>query len=491
MSPVNDSESRPASSSAAKSSLYAKYVKVYPKDVKGTFRTIRYWLLSIFLSVYFLLPWVRWERGEGMPDQAVLLDIPGRRLYYFFIELWPQQIYFLTGVLVLAAVALFMVTAIAGRIWCGFACPQTIWTDLFLWIERRIEGDRAARQKLDKAPWTVEKFQRKFAKQVLWIAASFLTGTTFCAYVVDAPTLWSNVLTLQATPSNWTFIALFSGLTYVLGGYAREQVCIYMCPWPRFQAAMQDEESYVVTYEEWRGEPRGFQRKAVSWEERQAAGGGDCIDCGLCAQVCPTGIDIRNGNQLACIGCGLCIDACNEVMRKINRPGKLITLDTEVAQVCRAKGEPPRYHPFRPRTLAYAAVLSLVIVVMVVGYLLLPRLDISVQRDRAPLFVMLTDGAVRNTYTFKIVNMDPQPHTYTLTVGGLAGASITMLGQENQWQEKLALTAGPDTVETYRLFVRAPRASVTAASQQLVFTVKTDQGESVHYDSVFMGPESE
>ncbi len=471
-------------------SMYQKHVKVYPKAVHGRFRRIKWAALGVLLAIYYVLPWLRWDRGPNAPDQAVLLDLANRRFYLFFVELWPQQIYYLTGALILAALGLFLATSLAGRVWCGYACPQTVWTDLYVWVERLIEGDRGERIRLDQAPWTLRKAGRKALKNLVWILIALATGGAWIFYFTDAPTLLGDLLRLEASSTAVGFIALFTATTYLLAGFAREQVCTYMCPWPRFQSAMIDEDSLIVTYQDWRGEGRGALRKSEGWDERKAAGRGDCIDCFNCVQVCPTGIDIRDGLQMQCIGCGLCIDACDEVMGRIGRPAGLVRFDTQTNQLALATaGKPARYRALRPRTIIYGLMMLVIAGAMTVGLVLKPGLDISVLRDRAPLFVALSDGSIRNAYTFKIANMTRDPRAYTLTVAGPAGATIAVAGAEGDEQAASRhLTAEPDTVATYRIFVTAPRAPLQGASQPLTFHLASADGETARYESVFMGP---
>jgi cytochrome c oxidase accessory protein FixG len=343
--------------------LYADRVKVYPKEVGGRFRTIKWAALILLLGIYYLAPWLRWDRGPGVPDQAFLIDMPGRRAYFLWIEIWPQEVYYLTGLLLLGAFGLFLATSIAGRVWCGFTCPQTVWTDLFMWVERRIEGDRGTRIRLDRAPLSREKILKKLAKHAAWLLIAALTGGAWIMYFNDAPTVTRAILTGNASFAQYFFFGLFTATTYLLAGWAREQVCTYMCPWPRFQAALLDEHSYVVTYQKWRGEPRAPLKKNPDWSGR-----GDCIACNQCVAVCPMGIDIREGLQLECIGCGLCIDACNDVMHRIGRPRELITMDTERNQALRAAGKPPVHPIVRPRTVIYAAMLLVVAGVILYGF---------------------------------------------------------------------------------------------------------------------------
>jgi cytochrome c oxidase accessory protein FixG len=299
--------------------LYAGRVQVYPKRVSGLFRRLKWAALSVLLGIYYLVPWIRWDRGPNAPDQAVLIDLPSRRAYFFFIEIWPHEVYYFTGLLVLGAVGIFLATSLAGRVWCGYACPQTVWTDLYMWVERRVEGDRNTRIKLDKAPLSAHKALRKTLKHGIWLLIAVLTGGAWIMYFNDAPTVVPAVLTGQASMTVYFFVGLFTTTTYLLAGWAREQVCTFMCPWPRFQAAMFDEDTLIVTYQRWRGEPRSRHRKGLAGE-----GLGDCVDCNLCVAVCPTGIDIRDGQQLECLSCALCIDACNSVMEKVGLPRDLI-----------------------------------------------------------------------------------------------------------------------------------------------------------------------
>jgi cytochrome c oxidase accessory protein FixG len=334
--------------SAVKPPLYASHVKIFPKSVSGFYRRLKWQLLWLLLGVYYVAPWLRWDRGPGAPDQAILIDAGQGRLFFFMIEIWPQEVYYLTGLLIVAAVGLFLATSLAGRVWCGFACPQTVWTDLFIWVERRIEGDRAERIRLDKAPWTLNKLIRRAAKHTAWVLISLVTGGAWVMYFTDAPTLFADFLKLNVSGTMLTFVGLFTSTTYLLAGWAREQVCAYMCPWPRIQAAMLDEHSLVVTYQAWRGDQRGPKRKSEGWDERAAKGIGDCIDCAQCVQVCPMGIDIREGWNGDCINCGLCVDACAPIMDMVGRPGGLISYDTLANSAARAEGRPTHWTAIRP-----------------------------------------------------------------------------------------------------------------------------------------------
>ena len=480
----------PRPNAAKKSSLYAQYRKIYPKSVAGTFRRLKWLALIVLLGIYYVTPWIRWDRGPGAPDQAVLVDLPGRRLYFFFIELWPQQVYYLTGTLILGAVGLFLATALAGRVWCGYACPQTVWSDLFLWVERRIEGDRGDRIRLDHGPWSLAKLGKKATKHATWLLIAMATGGAWVFYFNDAPSLAGEMMRFEASGNVLLFIGLFTGTTYLLAGFAREQVCIYMCPWPRFQAAMQDEESLVVTYEDWRGEGRAHLKRSQSWEERRSQGHGDCIDCAACVHVCPTGVDIRKGPQMACIGCGLCVDACNDVMAKIGRPGDLIRFDSLNAQIARADGAKPTFKPIRPRTIIYTLILTVVGGLMAAGLVLKPKVDVNILRDRAPLFVTLANGDIQNAYTVKILNMTRAAQDYRLTVRGLPGAALSVAGGDGDASaEAVSVHADPDSVATHRVLVRVPKGTVHQTSTPTAFVVtRQPDGLAVQHDSVFLAP---
>ncbi len=438
-----------------KEPLYAARIKVYPKQVRGLFRRIKWTALIVLLGIYYVVPWLRWDRGLGAPDQAVLIDMPNRRAYFFWVEIWPQEIYYLTFLLILGAFGLFLVTSIGGRVWCGFTCPQTVWTDLFMWVERKVEGDRGARIRLDKAPWTRAKAMKKGVKHAAWLLIAAATGGAWIMYFNDAPSVTRAILTGEASFAQYFFFGLFTATTYLLAGWAREQVCTYMCPWPRFQAALLDQDSYVVTYERWRGEPRGPHKKGQSWEGR-----GDCIACNNCVAVCPTGIDIRDGLQLECIGCGLCVDACNDVMDRIGRPRELITLDTERNQALRIAGKPPERRIFRPRTLIYSAIIAVLGAGVLIALSARSSVDINILHDRNPLFVKLSDGGIRNGYTIKILNKSREARLYDLTLDGIEGATLNVLGQNVEGFAHAFVAANPDTVTTYRVYVTVPHGAL-------------------------------
>ncbi|MHB2165564.1 cytochrome c oxidase accessory protein CcoG [Alsobacter sp. R-9] len=457
--------------------LYAARRQIYPQAVSGTFRRIKWAILALSLGVYYLLPFVRWDRGPNLPDQAVLVDFPRRRFYFFFIELWPQEIYFFTGLLVVAAMTLFLMNAVAGRIWCGYMCPQTVWTDLFYAVERWVEGDRRERMRKDKGPWDLEIVSQKILKHTIWLMIAWWTGGAWVLYFSDAPTLVRELATFQAPLVAYLWIAILTFTTYALAGHMREQVCIYMCPWPRIQAALTDEYALNVTYRKDRGEPRMSVKKA---EHARAAGEhvGDCVDCHQCVAVCPTGVDIRNGLQLGCIQCGLCIDACDTVMTQIGRPTGLIGYDTDMNMERRARGEPPVYRVVRPRTMLYVAIIAAVLGIM--GYALATRvtMDINVLHDRNPLFTRLSDGGVRNGYTVRLLNKAAEDRTFEIAVEGLPQAVVTIVGEPPAADGRNLVTVGPDQTREIRVLLSVPRGAIPERSTDVVFRATAPSGEA-------------
>lgn len=465
--------------------LYAPRKHIHPKRVWGSFRKFKWFVMAVTLGIYYLTPWLRWDRGPGAPDQAVLIDFPGRRFYFFFIEIWPQEIYYITGLLVIAALALFLVTSVVGRAWCGYACPQTVWTDLFIWVERFVEGDRASRIRLDNAPLSAGKFFKRVAKYIIWLLIGAGTGGAWVFYFADAPTLFVDLFTLRADSVAYATVGVLTFTTFVFGGLMREQVCTYMCPWPRIQGAMMDEESLTVTYRVDRGEPRGAYRKNDNWDER-----GDCIDCNNCVVVCPMGIDIRDGQQLECITCALCIDACNNVMEKIGRPRGLIAYDSIANDQRRRAGQSGHIRWIRLRTLLYLAACIGIGLLMLFVLLTREDLDINVLHDRNPLFTRLSDGAIRNGYTFKVLNKSREQRTLGIYVTGLPGAQLRIVGSEDVGDSAIPyVTVKPDRLQSFRLLVTAPSSQNRGAAADLQFTLKeVNTGQTVSYDATFRGP---
>ena len=463
-------------------SMYRDRVRVYPKSVHGPVRRIKWAVLIFCLTVYYVLPWLRWNRGPGRPNQAVLLDLFHERFWFFDLELWPQDIFYLTGLLIMAAIALFLVTSLFGRLWCGYACPQTVWTDLFMLAERWIEGDRNERIKRDNGPIDFAKIWRKAVKHSIWMGIAFWTGGAWIMYYVDAPTVTVEFWTWTASSEVYVFTALFTATTYLLAGWAREQVCTFMCPWPRFQAAMLDEQSYTTTYQAWRGEPRAKGR-------REAGTGGDCIDCGACVTACPTGIDIRDGIQLECINCGLCMDACNHVMAQTGRKLWLIAWDRLADQAAKAAGTHVPFRILRTRTVVYLSALAVAGVTMATALAMRPGLGLSVLHDRAPLFVTLASGDIRNAYTVKIANKSLSPATFEIASLGLLGAVLAEVDEGLGPAPVLGLVVAGDNVGTFRVTVAGQPAALVDGSQPIDFSLRnTTTGEVTLYRSVFMGP---
>ena len=450
-------------------SLYEGRKQIYPKLAHGKFRTIKWIVMAVTLGIYYLLPWIRWPRGEGIPDQAVLADFAGEKFYFFWFEIWPQELYYLAGLLIMGALGLFLVTSLFGRAWCGYTCPQTVWTDLYIWVERAFEGDRAARMRLDAAPWSFNKAWRKLGKHLVWLVIAFWTGGAFVLYWHDAPTVAKGWFTGEAPMTAYFFAGILTFTTYFLAGWMREQVCTYMCPWPRIQGALTDENALNVTYRFDRGEPRGPHRKDESWEGR-----GDCIDCKQCVQVCPMGIDIRDGAQLECIHCALCIDACDDIMKKIGRPTGLIAYDTDVAVAARVAGQKPVYKLFRPRTLLYMALLTIIGSLVGFGYFNKSTFEVNVLKDRSPPFVRTSDGDIRNGYTLKLVNKASGARHVSVEIEGLEGANLQMIGLETQEDGTVELDIGGHGVNRFRMLVTrhsndaAPRADFTVLVKDTV-----------------------
>ena len=452
---------------------FAKRQAIYPKRVAGRFRNLKWIAMIVTLGIYYLVPFIRWDRGPGAPDQAVLIDLSNARAYWFFIEIWPQEVYILTGILILAAVTLFFVTSLFGRVWCGYFCPQTVWTDLFIWVERIVQGDRVTRRKLTEGPWTREKIWKKAVTHLLWLAIAWCTAGSFVLYFNDAPTLVKSFFTLSVSPTVLTFIAGLTFSTYLMAGFAREQVCFYMCPYARFQSAMFDKDTLIIGYDAARGEPRGKHKKGDSWEGR-----GHCIDCTACVQVCPTGIDIRKGLQMECIACGLCVDACDDIMDKVGLPRGLIRYDSE-----RGLAREKKARLIRPRTVFYAAILSGVGCAMLYTLAMRPLLELNVLHDRNPLFVRLSNGDIRNGYEIKILNKTHENKNFSLTLDGVPGAALSVKGAGAPSAESLPVAA--DSIGHYHVFIEAP--AQTQDNVEIVFKVQdTGNDRTASHDSIFI-----
>jgi cytochrome c oxidase accessory protein FixG len=477
-------------SKKARTVLYEARKKVHPKRVSGFFRQLKWIIMFVTLGIYYITPWLRWDRGEHAPDQAVLVDIAHRRFYFFFIEIWPQEFYYVAGLLIMGGVGLFLITSVVGRAWCGYTCWQTVWTDLFLVVERWVEGDRNARIKLDAAPWTAGKIGKRVIKNAIWLVIGLLTGGAWIFYFADAPTLLKSFLTGQAPAVAYITVGVLTFTTFIFAGYMREQVCIYMCPWPRIQSAMLDEQSLVVTYNGWRGEPRSAHRKKMEAQGRKV---GDCVDCNACVAVCPTGVDIRDGQQLGCITCALCIDACNDVMAKIGKPKGLISYSNTVTYKAQAAGEKEFLHPlnilFRPRTLIYFSLWALAGLGMLLSVVTRDRLDINIVPDRNPLFVKLSDGSVRNGYTVKILNMQQEPRNFHVTIDGLPGASMQVSESEAAAGLTADIPVDADKLKSVKVYIAVPENELKSENTDFTFRLTVDgNDETSETPAIFHAP---
>jgi cytochrome c oxidase accessory protein FixG len=449
-------------------SLYAKAAKIYPREVHGLFARLR--VLGVFslLGIYYVTPWLRWD-GQ----QALLLDLPARKFHIFFITLWPQDFIYLAALLIIAGLTLFFVTAIAGRIWCGYACPQTVWTEAFLWIERKVEGDRARQQKLDAQAMNTRKFRLKATKQILWIAFAAWTGFTFVGYFTPIIELGQRLVSFDLGPWETFWIVFYSFATYGNAGYMREQVCKYMCPYARFQSAMFDRDTLIVSYIPERGEPRGSRKRSA---DHRALGLGDCIDCTMCVQVCPTGIDIRDGLQYECIACSACIDACDDVMEKMGYEKGLIKYTTENAM----QGRPS--HILRPRVMIYALILLGIMALFVWTFSQRVSLGLDVIRDRNQLYRETSSGLIENVYILKILNMDDAAHRYTLSVSGIEDLQLRMDLPE--------IRVGAGDVLELPVRLQAEESGLVARSSEVTFTLVADDAPALSATETarFLGP---
>ena len=470
--------------------LYEKRKAVHNKRIDGPFRRFKWFVMFVTLAIYYGTPWIRWDRGPYAPDQAVLVDLANRRFYMFGIEIWPHEFYYVAGLLIMAALGLFLVTSAVGRAWCGYACPQTVWTDLFQHVDRFVDGDRNARMRLDAAPMGPKKFAKRSFKYTIYLVISFWTGGAWIMYFADAPTLVRDFWAGEAAPAAYITVAILTLTTFTLGGFMREQVCIYMCPWPRIQTAMMDEKSLLVTYKDWRGEPRGSVKKA----EKNPGKFGDCIECLQCVAVCPTGIDIREGPQVGCITCGLCIDACDKVMADVGRPRGLIDYATLEDCEKEANGEPTR-SPWRallrPRTLAYFLIWGSIGFAMLFALGVRNHVGLSVSPDRNPPYILMSDGSVRNSYTLKLRNMESRPREMEIAIEGLPGALMwtDTIGRDDAARTQIK-TVPADQVLSVRAYVVAPEGTST---QDFSFSVtsRDEQQETATTETRFDTPGGE
>lgn len=472
MDPNDNTNPPKAAAAVAPVSFYEKHKKVYIRDVKGWWNNWR-WILVFFTQILFYgAPWLEWN-GR----QAVLLHLVERKFYLFGLVLWPQDVFYLALLLIISAYALFLFTAVAGRLFCGYACPQTVYTEIFMWVENRIEGDRSARMKLDKGPMTPRKLRLKAIKHAIWLMISLWTGFTLVAYFTPVDEL------LAALPFNlsgwelfWTFF--YGGFCYMQAGFLREQVCKYMCPYARFQGVMFDPDTLVITYDPERGEPRGARKKNM---DAKAAALGDCVDCGLCVAVCPTGIDIRKGQQYECIGCGACIDACDPVMDKVGLPRGLIRYTTENALAQHFGPKEVMAHILRPRIILYTVILVAIIGASVWSLATRVPLKVDVIRDRSILAREADDGRIENIYNLKIMNTTEEPKRYALSVQGMEG--IELVGENS-------VEVGSAENHEITVVVRVPPESGKTGANTIYFDVKAENHDkiAVHEKASFLMP---
>jgi len=417
---------------------YASHKKVYPREVHGLFASLRISGVLVLLGLYYFIPWISWDG-----HQSVLFDLPARKFHIFGLTFWPQDFFYLAILLIIAALSLFFFTALAGRLWCGYACPQTVWTEVFLWIEGKIEGGRSKQIKLDHSPWVKYKFVRKTGKHIAWIVFALWTGFTFVGFFTPISELGHSLLNVSLGPWETFWIVFYGVATYGNAGWMREQVCIYMCPYARFQSAMFDKNTLVISYDENRGEPRGSRRKGLDYKR---AGLGDCVDCTMCVQACPTGIDIRDGLQYQCIGCAACVDICNEVMDKVGYSRGLIKYTTENA----LEGKPTRV--LRPRMIVYAVLLCAMGLGLIYSMATRVPLGLDIIRDRNALYREADNGWIENIYTLKIINMDKTDHRLSLSAEGISGlrlqgAAAEFTAAAGQVMEKVVrLQADPEVL---------------------------------------------
>jgi cytochrome c oxidase accessory protein FixG len=472
---MNTAANIPSSAStdeAVEISLYAARKKLYPRSVTGTFARWRWVFVWLTQLVFYGLPWLQWGQR-----QAVLFDLEARRFYIFGLVLYPQDFIYLTGILVVSALSLFLFTAIAGRLWCGYACPQTVYTEIYLWMEKLFEGDRSARMRLDQEPWSLRKLARKGGKQIAWIVFGLWTGFTFAGYFTPIRELGAAVLEWNLGPWQTFWIFFYGFATYGNAGYMREQVCKYMCPYARFQSAMFDKDTMIVTYDAERGEPRGARKKSA---DPKALGLGDCIDCTLCVQVCPTGIDIRNGLQYECIGCGACADVCDEVMEKMGYPKGLVKYSTQNGMANHWSRAQMIRRAFRPRVLIYSAILLIIVAALGVSLWMRVPLKVDVIRDRGALARMVEMGRIENVYRVQFMNASESERELQVSVEGLPGVTLA---------SDPVVHLLPTEVRSVAVRVQVP-PGLQPGSHPIVMTFRTADGSiAVREKTTFLIPQ--
>jgi cytochrome c oxidase accessory protein FixG len=473
--PQNDAGAVEGSADSSKEvvfSLYAAHKKIYPRSVTGLFAKWRWGLVFLTQIIYYGLPWLDWGQR-----QAVMFDVTARRYYIFGLVLYPQDFIYLTGLLVISALSLFLFTAVAGRLWCGYACPQTVYTEIFLWIERKTEGDRSARMRRDGQDWSFDKFWRKASKQLLWVAFALWTGFTFVGYFVPIRTLGTELVNLNLAPWEFFWVFFYSLATYGNAGFLREQVCKYMCPYARFQSAMFDKDTLIVTYDEQRGEPRGSRSRKADPAQLSL---GACVDCDLCVQVCPTGIDIRKGLQYECIGCGACADVCDTVMDKMGYARGLVKYSTQHAVKQGWSKKQIVAHIFRPRVLIYSGILAAVTLAMFISLSVRIPFKVDVVRDRAVMAREVDGGLVENLFRLQVMNATETKQSYKLGVSGLPDIAIA---------SETEVAVDPAQSRWVVVSVRLPAGNSGPGSQPIHFTIESTSGlGKLTEKSVFLMP---
>jgi cytochrome c oxidase accessory protein FixG len=462
----------PPGADAEMVSLYEAHQKIYPRSVTGVFTRWRWAFVWLTQLVFYGLPWLEWGQR-----QAVLFDLTARRFYIFGLVLYPQDFVYLTGLLVISALSLFLFTAVAGRLWCGYACPQTVYTEIFLWLEKLAEGDRSARMRRDTGPWTMDKVGRKTAKQFMWIAVALWTGFTLVGYFTPIQSLALEMLQLSLGPWEWFWVLFYGFATYGNAGFLREQVCKYMCPYARFQSAMFDRDTLIVTYDEGRGEPRGARSRKA---DPASLSLGACVNCSLCVQVCPTGIDIRDGLQYECIGCGACADVCDTVMDKMGYARGLVKYSTQNAVTHGWTAAQTLRHVLRPRVLVYTGILAVVSVAMLVSLVLRTPFKVDVVRDRGALARIVAGGKIENTFRLQIMNATESEQAFTVSAQGLNGLALQM--------DSPTVLVGPTESRWVAVRLQLPYEAAAPGSHPIQFNISAAGQAEVREKSTFIVP---
>ena len=444
--------------------------KVYPSSVKGKWRTFKWWLTTVLLSIYYFGPFIRFDRGVGRPDQAFLIDLDTPRIFFLWIEIYPQEIYILTAFLLLCATIMFITANVFGRIWCGFLCVQTVWTDVFWAIERIVEGNRSARIRMDISQKSFKKLWLRSVKYFLWALVSFATGAAWVMYFNDAPTFMNNLFTLSLSAKQWSMLFLFSTTTFIFAGFAQGRICKYMCPWGRFQASMFSPDTIQVYYRGYRGEPRQKGVKDLSTDTR-----GDCIDCDACVRVCPMGIDIRNGMQIDCIGCALCIDACDDIMDRVDLKKGLIAFDTEKNMMNKRRGDPVgKISLVHKRSIFFAVLLTILTTILITSTLNRVTLSLTASINRSPLYVLLKDGSIRNRYTFKVENRINVTRPVSISIIGLKHYTLKFNGKIVP-NSILYVTLPGDDMVSLDVFLTIPKSAINVDDMRFKIQVKDEK----------------